>query len=558
MNFNKTLITLVLTSLLGACGGNDGSGGGLQGPGEGGGGGGGEGGGGGAGGGSTTNVSYIPLMVFESFKDYSGFSADNLFSLYEPIPYTTSYLINPVNAQTLLPVTTATVGDFSMTVNEIPADSAENFPLLQKVLGIKTYLRTALVFDLSDSSGAVDMTALVNAAKAYVDQAGRHTNSTIREQEFMVWAFGTEVEAKLPRFTRDVTAINSALDQVLEDFDEKTLGSSTNLHHAVVEVVGRYVKAPYDFSDVDYKDPNGDGIYNGDGGDEYDFDGDGRPDLDQDGDYDGDADGFITANDLADFASEDGIITTQIAIFSSGPDTGLRFTKEEMARAIKSQSFVRYDQSTEDASDFSYLEKAVFYYVLGAEDDAYEHLAAKAAAVVPLNGSYAFAGDLIGRQIQAMNQRIDLSNPHLMRFAFRPRYKGNYTQVFKSKAGSGYNYSLTREYKLAEDEIIFGSPEEMVADGFLDSLVEITGPNGEYLSAAQADFDDVRVFVPATRWSIESYEPSDYTWLAGPGITGSVDDSTGRYTVTALADDNRQLTLTNVARGETTTITLNR
>lgn len=569
MSFRQKLLSAMILPclMLAGCGGNDGSNAGLQSPNEDGGGGGGGTGGGGTGGGgtgggiggggggtSTTNVSYIPLLVYESFKDYSGMTSDDVFSSYAPIPYTTSYLINPLNAQSLAPVTNATVSDFSLTVNEIPADRAENFPLLQRVLGIPIYLRTALVFDLSDSSASVDMAALVDAAKAYVTQTRTHGNSAINQQEFMVWTFGTRIEAKLPHFTRDATAINNALDAVLADFNSKDLGTASNLHRAVVEVVGRYVKEPYDFSDADFKDPNGNGIVDGD----WDWNDDDIPDGDLDGDYDGDADGIITSNDLEDFAYEDGIITTQVAIFSSGSDTYLDLAKEEMARAVKSQSFVRYDESNPAGSDFTHLEKAVFYYVLGEEDDAYEHLAAKAESVVPLSGTYAFADNLIGSQVQALNDRIDLSNAHLMRFAFRPRSKGNYTQVFKSKAATGYNYSLTREYKFEEDEVIFGSPEEMVEDDLLSSLVEITGPNGEYLSASKADIDEVSVFVAATRWTTEIYAPSDYQWTAAPGITGGVDVSGRRYTVTALDSDGLALTLTNTVRNETATIVLNR
>src|SRR5690606_24828668 len=99
------------------------------------------------------------------------------------------YLIDPIDAATLQSVTTATSSDYTVTVDGTTIDDSESFPLLQKVVGSQASLRTALVFDLSSSLNHIDIEALIAEAKAYVVASQAHSNSTIRSQEFVVWAF---------------------------------------------------------------------------------------------------------------------------------------------------------------------------------------------------------------------------------------------------------------------------------------------------------------------------------------------------------------------------------
>lgn len=480
---------------------------------------------------TLSGVTYLPLSVFEASSDFSGFEEDNVFqgdSWYYVIPdaeepvadgddlptfqdaFIESYVINPVDAATLERVETALASDYKATVDDIEIDPKESYPLLQKMIGVDSQLTTALVFDLSDSVTGTDIQALVNEAKAYIAAVRTHSNPLIRNQAFVVWAFGRDVVELTDGFTTNSSILNAALDSVVTLNTTRDLGSTSNLHRAVVQAIGRYV------SEEDGIDFSGDGL-----------------------------------NDLVDVVSNRGTWLSQMVLFSSGPDTYRQMDQDVMIQAIKSQSFVRYDPAAGGSTDSMLnLYKPLFYYVVGGTSagvrySALGDVAEKVTSLTLSSGTYEFDASLIEDQISAIDARIDLSNQYIYRFAFVPR-TGDHTTVFSSKS-NGNNYSLTSKYQASEEDINVGSPDEE-----LITLLEITGVNGEYISNRDVPFSEARTFAPSTRWTATSYTSSDYAWSISGGA--GVRNADGTYTVTSVSPGGARLTLTNTERDESTYI----
>ena len=457
------------------------------------------------------NTSYVPLLVFEAFDDFSGIGKDGVFITDGFAPFVEIYLINPIDATTLDSVDTAITSDYEVTVDGFEISEDESFPVLQKVLGIPTFLQTALVFDVSGSAEDVDIDALVAEAKTYIATAKASADTTISTQFFTVWAFGQRIEELTADFTDNTATLEAALDQVAARFKSGSLGVTSNLHRAVVESIGRYNDgATYDFS----------------------------------------ADGI---NDLVDQTTRDFVNLSQLVLFSTGGDTFLEMDQALMTRAIQSQSFISYDQSSSAANGSVSLYKPVFYYVVGGSSNgdtygALRALAEKTTQLVLSAGVYSFSSDLVQKQIDAIDRRIDLGNAYIYSFAFAPRI-GDHTQIFTSKS-ENFNYSLTRTYEAA-DFVGDGSPGTPAEE--LASLVEITGPNGEYLAFQRASLSEVTTFAPATRWVNTSYTAVDYTWtLTGGTGTSNAD---GTYTVNSIGGP-ATLRLDNTSIGNTTTIAI--
>ncbi len=454
------------------------------------------------------NTSYVPLLVFEAFDDFSGLGKDDLFESDGYFPFVEIFLINPIDATTLASIDTAVVSDYQVTVDDLEISEDESFPVLQKVLGISTSLRTALVFDVSGSASDVDIDALVAEAKAYIAAAKASADTTISSQFFTVWAFGQRIEELTTDFSDNTATLEAALDQVAVRFKSGALGVTSNLHRAVVQSIGRYNDgATYDFG----------------------------------------ADGI---NDLEDQATRNSVALSQLVLFSSGVDTFLEMDQDLMTRAIESQSFISYDQVTTAAVS---LYKPVIYYVVGGSSigDTYGALSALAENTTQLvlsAGVYSFSSDLVQKQIAAIDRRVDLDNAYIYSFAFAPRI-GDHTQIFSSKS-ENFNYSLTRSYPDTDfvGDGSPGTPAEVLA-----SLVEITGPNGEYLAGLTASFSEVATFVPATRWVNTSYTAVDYTWTINGG-TGT-NNPDGSYTVNSIAPPTT-LRLDNTTLGPAHTMTI--
>ncbi len=469
---------------------------------------------------TAQGISYVPLNVYEASDTFSGLGLSGVFRTQwwtndlSIDPVIDAYLINPIDAATLLSYPAAVATDYTVTIDGIKIDNSESYPLLQKVIGTETYLQTALVFDLSDSVSGVDMEALIDETKDYLTRVRASTDTTIRDQEFVVWVFADEVYEVTSGFTSDAAALDAALDRVIEinaarsfepdDPDYGTFGGVSNLHRAIVQAIGRYLEGDYDFR------------------------------------TDGD-------NDLVDFAGFNGVNLSQLVVFSSGPDTYLEFSAEEMVASIESQSFVKYDTTAAaDSGTMTYLKKPVFYYVMGgtSRGTTYSELSTVAESTKALTlaaGAYDFEEDLVTNQIKAIDARVDLENQHLFRFAFVPRL-GTHTAVFKSNA-TGFNYSLTGDFDDTYMDAIadIGTPEET-----LISLVEITGPNGEYISGNDVPLSEASTFRAVTRWTARTYDGNDYDWsiVGGTGTT----NSDGSFTVTDVDDGGAVLTVTNVTR----------
>lgn len=547
MSFRNNLLSMIFlpSLLLVGCGGSEefnvgGGDGNLSGGGSSGNGGGSGGqiGGGEPGGGSenTSTVSYLPLAVLEKYKEYGGdnYPQDRLFQPDAQWPLIPIHIINPVSAANLTPVTNAVASDYVLTIDDEKIDPLESFPVLQKILGMPVQLKTALVFDTSNSMNiTIDQyTALKDEAKAYIDKVQAHANPIINQQKFIVWEFDEEANNISGSFSNNAVAVKAAIDGI-----NKNIGSSTNLHKAIVKVIGRYkddaAVPPIDF----------------------DTDGPNQGLLDQNNSSDHD-------DDLVDEVKNDGAFLTQVVVFSSGADTKREFELEKMERAITSQGFLTYEPvdpttANSDTSVDNFTNKPLFYYVVGgsSEGDTYKALSDLAEATVSLTTTadvYSFSDDLIERQLIAIDKRIDLDNQYIYRYAFLPR-QGDHTAVFASQT-SNNNYNLTVDYPANYfiDNLLtgLGTPYNV-----LPSLVEITGPNGEFLSASTASLAEVSTFRPATRWTNEEYnELDDYTWTLASGV--GVLNPDGSYTVNSIVDDPTILSVRNDETGQTAFIEL--
>jgi hypothetical protein len=509
-NMLKLISTLLLSMLvlIGCGGGGDGTGGLGQGNNA------------GSGGGETTtpdedpeeggtsNVSYVPLSVFEALAAFSGQASDGVFLTNTTSPYIEELVINPINATSLASIDNAVVEDFVIKVDDIDIDPREGFPLLQRVIGTPTSLNTALVFDVSGSLDGIDFDALVAEAKNYVATAQSSPNEVIANQEFVVWAFARDVVELTSGFTSNTADINAAIDSVATIRTAGTLGTTSNLHKAVLAAVGRY-------------DDPGNGLPFGSDGD----------------------------NDLVDEAYADEILLSQLVVFSAGPDTSLEVTQDLMGNAIESQSFISYDPSDASAEGVL-LKKPVFYFVVGGavDGEAYNFLSENSETTTFLSDTgsgYSFADDLIADQLEAIDRRIDLDNYHLFRMAFVPRV-GDHVRTFASDS-VGFNYTLSRTYTAASllPNAGLGTPAEELA-----TLVEITGPNGEYLALNTASLAEVNTFGFATRWVNEEYDAADYAWSIASGTATLTVNADGTATIS-----NKTVGVDVVLRLENTILT---
>lgn len=487
--------------------------------------------------GDTTNVSYLPRTVFESSSEFSEAyvgEQDGVFLIDIQPAFISRIIINPINAQSFAPVSNASVNDFSQTIDGVEIDPLESFPNLQKVVGVDIVLRTALLFDVSGSTDGIDIQALVDEAKAYIQAVKSSDNPVIRNQEFVIWAFGQSVESLLSPFSSDLNQLNNALDQVVVRFNNGVLGSSSNIHRAVVEAIGRYKDDDYDFRDWEFGQP------------------------------------YVLENDLVDTISPDLVELSQLVVFSSGPDTGLEMSLEQMTDAIQSQGLVNTDalgaappQNAGDSGDDTgdenpgeaagfdgFFAKPVFNYVVGGTSAGvvYDNLRdlAENTRLLPLsNGAYSFSNQLINDQRAAISRRLDLDTLYMFSYAFLPR-RGAHEIVFSSRTES-FNYYLFSE-TVEEFISTIGVPEQE-----LSSLVELTGANGEYISARTVNLSEMATFSAYTRWVNDPYDlATNYSWSAA-GCSGTVNVS-GTFTVNTISGASCNLTVTNTVRGESDTI----
>jgi len=478
---------------------------------------------------SSSTVSYLPLSVHESSDSFSGEGSGGLFQGELQFPLIPVHMINPINALTLASVDNALVTDYKLTVDDNEIDPKESFPVLQKVLGNPVQLRTAMVFDLTNSSAETDYAQLFSEAKAYIAAIKAHSNPIIANQQFVVWGFGHNdpTQQNVYEETVGFTDVQANIELAIDSLQNKVTagvneGAPSSLHKAVLQAVGRYQELdavpPIDFS--------------------------------SDGD-----------NDLFDRVSSNGILLSQMVLFSSGPDTLAEFTKDEMVSAMQSQGFMLFNPDEPTASTQEFTNKAIFYYVVGANESGapYQVLSDEAEVTRSLtlvNGAYTFANTLITDQLEAISKRIDLDNQYIYRYAFLPR-QGDHTAVFSSRS-ENFNFALTTQYDsdfLEGLTVLNGNVPLGVPSRELSSIVEITGPNGEYIASGQASLAEVTTFKPATRWTSTVYnQADDYTWVLTGGA--GVENADGSYTVNSIAGASATLDVTNTVRNETASITI--
>lgn len=472
----------------------------------------------------VSGVSYLPQMVLEVYAAFSGAEMEGKFDASYQYPFISAVLINPIDASTLESVTTAVATDYQIVVDDIAMDFAEAQPMLQPVIGLDYQFVTALVFDLSESTRAVgvDIQALVDEAKAYVDMAQASSDPTTANQLYTVWAFGTEVRELTSSFSGDNATVDAALDQVVALYNSGELLGTSNLNRAIVEVIGRYNEDDYDFGPADGEVgiPNDlvDGVY---------FDG-----------------GAERGAAYAEY-----IQLSQLVLFATGPDTASEFNLDIMIQAIESQSLIRYDETAlANSNETEYLGKPVFYYSVGGSGGAvtvYEQLQENAEVTRALSltaDSYSFAETLIEDQQNSLTRRFNPGTQFLFRFPFLIR-EGDHSLVFSSKT-AGYNYALTYTIERGDLDPTIGTPQDEL-DSEFTYLVEIAGPNGEYISNDSISFAEAQTFTPMTLWTTGSYDVSDYSWSIDSGTMTL--NSDGSVTVTSIVGTSATLTLVNNA-----------
>lgn len=470
--------------------------------------------------GDTTNVSYLPLMTLELYKDWSGFENDRRFRIYGHNPFIEHLMISPVDATTLAPIDNALISDFDVMEDDVPLNPQTNFQMLQKVLGNQIHLNTAIVINTSPAMDLVDRAALINAIKDYVNSVKQSRNEAIKNQTFTVWAFdggrvagdGGIVE-ETNGFTSDTTELHSALDTVLAGWSAgKYRVSGTNhAYDAVVEAIGRF---------------KGDGPFSN------------AEDLSTDG-----------PNDLWDYVTSDGVWFSNILLFSAGYSDTNRFNAEYAVKAIESQSLSVYDTDSDpsgSASATKELGKALFYMVPEgeAQDGVFAGLAAGTFELEYSSGRYSFASSLIVKQEEVIASRINTENQYVIRYASAIRSgEGHKAKLASRTAEDKYGYSLEWEFDRVDfDPSLYQMPEP---------TPEITGANNEYLSANVAFYSDIQTFYPATRWTNAGYSTNSYSWASTGDISINTD---GSVTVAASNSFPIELTLTNDALAKSVTI----
>jgi len=472
--------------------------------------------------GSFTNVSFLPLMTVELFSTWSGFTSDNVFRSYGKSPFITYYTINPVNASTLAPVTDAKASDFNMKEDGIPLNSKVNFPVLQKIVGNRVNLNTALVINTSSAMYGVERIAFIQEIKDYVSSSLASSNYYIANQQFTIWAFdGLIVEETFTSGgrTNDEADIHAALDRVLTNWENDTYGEVTGANHgydAIVEAIGRLsASGPFDHT-VELRDSNT---------------------LAAD------------ANDLVDEVTPDYIKLSNLVYFSAGYSATNVFNEEFVVKALESQSTYIYDVSQGPSSTTINLGKGLIYVIPdgGSEDDV---IAAKSDAVIKdslSNSAYNFSSSIIDAQVSAVQKRAVLDNQHVLRWSSSIRSgSGHSLEIATRTPEDKYSYTLSIDsYDVIPSNDAMPLPQ-----------VEITGVNDEYLAANDPDnagapynsaiafASQISTFYPAVRWTNQTFTSSDYTWSSLPADAITI-NANGSVSINSGATYPITLTLSN-------------
>lgn len=456
--------------------------------------------------GDLTNVSYLPLMTIERHKDwYNGVDQD-VFLYYFKSPFIFHFMINPIDASTGEAISTASAEDFTILNDGIPTNPRVNFPLLQKVVGNTVQLRSAIVVNTSTSMDVTkqNATEFINEIKAYIDAVKNSSISYIANQEFTIWAFDGVISEVTAGATSNEDDLKAALDSLRDDWLAGVYagGGANYSYDAVVQAIGRYV---------------GEGAFST--GSTLVF----RDSVTAEADD----------NDLIDYLSPDLSSASSLLLFSAGYGNTENFDEVFVTQAIESQSTLRYEEGVELAGQTTETipyTKTLIYVVPDGEpsDDVFRGLASTTIENSFSGTGYSFAEDVLEAQESDLEEKLSLNNQHVLRW----------TSVFRS----GDGHSIDVKTRTADDKfgyILTINPIDFGV-GFSDDppqpQVEITGANNEYLAsgtdqldsydAAITYADEISRFYPATRWTNQEFENSDYTWtFSGSDFTANDDGS---------------------------------
>ncbi|MFC3680546.1 vWA domain-containing protein [Bacterioplanoides pacificum] len=452
-------------------------------------------------------MTYFPLQFY---LQGSGYVEEELFLGISFTPQIHGYLIAPVNVNTLEPVASPDVSEFTITINEEPIQPVEQGLVMQPLLGLDVDLYTLLLIDTSASTQPVNKTALINEIKDFIQQAQSSADPAIRNQRFAVATFAGDVQVLQGIYTRDAATLNAALDNLANNWPSASSG--TALYKAIVQGIGSYI-----------------GPGNA-GGSEDDFTTDGLQDV------------IETYTQSSNVVS--GIRLANTVVFTPGGNTPGKYNFEDAQSALNWQSLLVFSDSETEGSSapegMAYSGKPLLYVSIGETDVESQKLAAD---VLPASYSNfdGIAEGLIRLQQSKVISRVHKGNQYLVRFARLLTNDGEYELVFSSNTASR-NYSLTS--KLVVDTSGGAIPTPQPA-------VEITGPKSAYLVANEVSASEANKLYPATRWTVQSYNAGNYSWSVGGVPRASAAD--GSITISA-SDAGSTVTLTNTSLSATASV----
>lgn len=458
--------------------------------------------------GSTTHVTYLPLMTIDQFKDWSGFTEDNILLGYYRHPWIYHYTINTLDSRTGLPVTGASASDFNILIDDIPVNPKVSFPLLQPIVGNQIVLRTAIVINTSSAMDAVDQQAFIDEIIDYVELAKDSSTSYIANQEFTVWGYsGHAVEE-----TGGATAVEADIIAAINAVDAKwtsgayeagvggsVSGGANHTYDAVVEAIGRYA------GDGEYKISAGPVVY--------------RDSVTGE------------SNDLMEFVTPDFISGTSVILFSGGYGSPNRFGSELVQDALDSQAGKIYEATVTPAGADTEAKEASkpFIYVIpdGEQEDVL--LGGKASSIVRDNfdgAAYNFAGNVLTAQINAIETRFALGNQHVLRWASPVREGDKHEQKVTTRTPvDELGFTITNDehgidgidgQAMPEPQVeITGANNEYIATNIVTQTIIDTRTAGDY-DTATTYANLISRFYPATRWTNQTFTDANYTWIDTP------------------------------------------
>lgn len=415
--------------------------------------------------------------------------------------YTKAYLFSPVNASTL-EAASPKLSDYILTLDDRPLDPLEHKPLMQKVVGLETFLTTALIIDTSASTQQVNKNALIDEVKVYLDAVANHSDFSIRNQIFTLWLVGDSdlVIPVVPTFEADIDVLKTALDNI----DWKAQGDSSALYQSIVQAVGTYSGSPSN------------------GGAAVDFGGDAADDL---------VDTYLFNSTGETLAA---LQLSSVVLFAAGGDTVNNFNKESAQAALEWQGFQKIDSSFkkepvgdsdegEDTStsvdgglDLSGLKltgKPMYYVSLGSSGPDVD-LADLARTTIDTKSwsSFSFASALINAQLADIKARVDLNNLYMVRFPVFTRDGSVVAQM--SSRTNVRDVTVTSEMSFDPTDANHPSAHQ--------PSIEITNGSGDYLPLI-VSVSKVTKLYPAARWDYRN-QYTNFSWTVDGTPRTAADD----------------------------------